>query len=169
MYDCRKALQEESKRDSNSVIFKLYVLVIGIYAGVQFFISFLMRIPACHLLTNRCDSWPLIRFVKWLRQVFVSSFAFDFVIVLLIPLFLFSYHVWLCWMLTLVLLYWQMKERYYVGRGMYERSLDFIKYALDIFFSLFCFFSFSTYNTCSILLPLPIHFSEKFRGIMCSN
>ncbi|CAL5210331.1 unnamed protein product [Lathyrus oleraceus] len=84
-----KALQEESKRDSNSVIFKLYVLVIGIYAGVQFFISFLMRIPACHLLTNRCDSWPLIRFVKWLRQ-----------------------------------------ERYYVGRGMYERSLDFIKYML---------------------------------------
>ncbi|XP_058774455.1 callose synthase 9-like [Vicia villosa] len=84
-----KALQEESKGDSNSVIFKLYVLVIGIYAGVQFFISFLMRIPACHLLTNRCDSWPLIRFVKWLRQ-----------------------------------------ERYYVGRGMYERSLDFIKYML---------------------------------------
>ncbi|CAI8601675.1 unnamed protein product [Vicia faba] len=84
-----KALQEESKRDSNSVIFKLYVLVIGIYAGVQFFISFLMRIPACHLLTNRCDSWPLIRFAKWLRQ-----------------------------------------ERYYVGRGMYERSLDFIKYML---------------------------------------
>ncbi|CAK8574407.1 unnamed protein product [Lathyrus sativus] len=84
-----QALQEESKRDSNSVIFKLYVLVIGIYAGVQFFISFLMRIPACHLLTNRCDSWPLIRFVKWLRQ-----------------------------------------ERYYVGRGMYERSLDFIKYLL---------------------------------------
>ncbi|WJX21768.1 Callose synthase 9 [Trifolium repens] len=84
-----KALQEESKRDSNSVIFRFYVIVVGIYAGVQFFISFLMRIPACHLLTNQCDRWPLIRFVKWLRQ-----------------------------------------ERHYVGRGMYERSLDFIKYML---------------------------------------
>lgn len=79
-----KALQ-----DPNSVIFRLYVIIVGIYAGVQFFISFLMRIPACHLLTNQCDRWPLIRFVKWLRQ-----------------------------------------ERHYVGRGMYERSSDFIKYML---------------------------------------
>lgn len=66
LYDCRKALQ-----DPNSVIFRLYVIIVGIYAGVQFFISFLMRIPACHLLTNQCDRWPLIRFVKWLRQVCV--------------------------------------------------------------------------------------------------
>ncbi|XP_020235310.1 callose synthase 9 [Cajanus cajan] len=86
-----KALQEESKRNANSVVFRLYVIVIGIYAGVQIFISFLMRIPACHRLTNQCDRWPLIRFVKWLRQ-----------------------------------------ERHYVGRGMYERSSDFIKYVLDL-------------------------------------
>ncbi|KAK7343239.1 hypothetical protein VNO77_11833 [Canavalia gladiata] len=84
-----KALQEESKTNANSVVFRLYVIVIGIYAGVQFFISFLMRIPACHHLTNQCDRWPLIRFVKWMRQ-----------------------------------------ERHYVGRGMYERSSDFIKYML---------------------------------------
>ncbi|WJX21764.1 Callose synthase 9 [Trifolium repens] len=63
-----KALQVESKRDSNSVIFILYVIVIGIYAGVQLFISFLELIPACHLLMNRCDHWPLIRFVKWLQR-----------------------------------------------------------------------------------------------------
>lgn len=75
MLDCRKALQEESKANGNSVIFKLYVIVIGIYAGVQVFISFLMRIPACHRLTNQCDRWPLIRFVKWLRQVCISSLA----------------------------------------------------------------------------------------------
>ncbi|RDX70037.1 Callose synthase 9, partial [Mucuna pruriens] len=84
-----KALQEESKRNANTVIFRLYVIVIGIYAGVQFLISFLMRIPACHRLTNQCDRLPLIRFVKWMRQ-----------------------------------------ERHYVGRGMYERSSDFIKYML---------------------------------------
>ncbi|XP_027367139.1 callose synthase 9 isoform X2 [Abrus precatorius] len=84
-----KALQEESKRNANSVVYRLYVIVIGIYAGVQLFISSLMRIPACHQLTNQCDRWPLIRFVKWMRQ-----------------------------------------ERHYVGRGMYERSSDFIKYML---------------------------------------
>ncbi|CAJ2645030.1 unnamed protein product [Trifolium pratense] len=48
-----------------------------------------IRFLHCHLLTNQCDRWPLIRFVKWPRQ-----------------------------------------ERHYVGRGMYERSFDFIKYML---------------------------------------
>ncbi|XP_062171494.1 callose synthase 9 [Alnus glutinosa] len=84
-----KALQEESKPNADSVIFRLYLIVVGIYAGVQFFISFFMRIPACHHLTNQCDRWSLVRFVKWMRQ-----------------------------------------ERYYVGRGMYESTTDFIKYML---------------------------------------
>ncbi|OVA03159.1 Glycosyl transferase [Macleaya cordata] len=84
-----KALQEQSKPNSSSVIFKIYVFVLGIYAGVQLFISLLMRIPACHSLTNQCDRWPVIRFFKWMHQ-----------------------------------------ERYYVGRGMYERTSDFIKYTL---------------------------------------
>jgi callose synthase len=70
----RKALQEESKQNSNSVFFRLYMIVVGIYAGVQFFISFLMRIPACHHMTNQCDHWPFIRFVKWMRQVFLLPF-----------------------------------------------------------------------------------------------
>ncbi|KAL4289406.1 hypothetical protein AHAS_Ahas19G0383000 [Arachis hypogaea] len=84
-----KALMEENKRNGNSAFYKLYVFVIGIYAGVQFFIGFLMRIPAMHQLTNQCDRWSVIRFVKWMRQ-----------------------------------------ERHYVGRGMYERTTDFIKYLL---------------------------------------
>ncbi|TQE02011.1 hypothetical protein C1H46_012330 [Malus baccata] len=84
-----KALQEESKQNGNSIIYRLYVIVIGTYAGIQFFISFFMRIPACHNLTNQCDRFPLISFFKWMRQ-----------------------------------------ERHYVGRGMYERSTDFIKYML---------------------------------------
>ncbi|XVF69743.1 hypothetical protein PTKIN_Ptkin11bG0106300 [Pterospermum kingtungense] len=63
-----KALEEESKQNSNSVVFRLYLIVIGIYAGIQFFISFLMRIPACHHLINQCDRWSLIRFIKWMRQ-----------------------------------------------------------------------------------------------------
>ncbi|XVF04585.1 hypothetical protein REPUB_Repub05bG0096700 [Reevesia pubescens] len=63
-----RALQEESKPNANSVVFRLYLIVIGIYAGIQFFISFFMRIPACHNLTDQCDRWSLIRFIKWMRQ-----------------------------------------------------------------------------------------------------
>nr|AAD25952.1 putative callose synthase catalytic subunit [Gossypium hirsutum] len=84
-----RALQEESKPNSNSVVFRLYLIVIGIYGGIHFFISFLMRIPACHRLTELCDQFSLIRFIKWMRQ-----------------------------------------EQYYVGRGMYERTTDFIKYMI---------------------------------------
>ncbi|KAG2272664.1 hypothetical protein Bca52824_067219 [Brassica carinata] len=84
-----KALQEDSNPNSNSVMFKLYVIVIAIYGGIQFFFSILMRIPTCHNIANKCDRWPVIRFFKWMRQ-----------------------------------------ERHYVGRGMYERTSDFIKYLL---------------------------------------
>lgn len=82
-----KALQEQNQADS--FVYRLYVIVIVIYAGFQFFLSMLMRIPACRHLTNQCDRWPLIRFLKWMRQ-----------------------------------------ERYYVGRGMYERTSDFFKYMI---------------------------------------
>ncbi|GLT76571.1 hypothetical protein SLA2020_482240 [Shorea laevis] len=74
---------------NSSTIFRLYVIVIGIYGGLQFFVSFLMRIPTCHRLTNQCDRWSLMHFINWMRQ-----------------------------------------ERYYVGRGMYERTTDFMKYML---------------------------------------
>lgn len=84
-----KGMQESGKPNGSLIVFRLYVIVIAIYAGVQFFLSFLMRIPACHRLVDQCDRWPLIRFIKWMRQ-----------------------------------------ERHYVGRGMYERSTDFIKYML---------------------------------------
>ncbi|XP_052184832.1 callose synthase 9 isoform X2 [Diospyros lotus] len=90
-----KALQEQSKSNTDSIIFRIYVIVIGIYAGVQIFIGFLMRIPAFHRLTNQCDNWPLIHFIKWMHQ-----------------------------------------EHYYVGRGMYERTSDYIKYMIFWFFVL---------------------------------
>ncbi|KAJ8436777.1 hypothetical protein Cgig2_032005 [Carnegiea gigantea] len=51
-----------------AAIYKIYIILIGIYAGVQFFISFLMRIPACHRLTDQCDRWSVIRLIKWMRQ-----------------------------------------------------------------------------------------------------
>uniref|UniRef100_A0AAU6MUB7 1,3-beta-glucan synthase n=1 Tax=Paeonia lactiflora TaxID=35924 RepID=A0AAU6MUB7_PAELC len=97
-----KALQEQSKPNSSSVIFRVYIIVLGIYAAFHGFVSFLMRIPACHRLTNQCDHWSLVRFVKWMNQ-----------------------------------------ERYYVGRGMYERTADFIKYMFFWLVVLGCKFSFA--------------------------
>ncbi|KAH0784831.1 hypothetical protein KY290_004429 [Solanum tuberosum] len=84
-----KALVDSSNQNSNSTLFRIYVVVLAIYAGVQFFVSFLLRIPACHSLTSRCDNWSVVRFIKWMHQ-----------------------------------------EHYYVGRGMYEKTTDFIKYVV---------------------------------------
>ncbi|KAA8549606.1 hypothetical protein F0562_001376 [Nyssa sinensis] len=97
-----KALQQQTEPNASSIVFKIYVIVLGIYAGFHIFIGLLMRIPAFHQLTNQCDRWPLIRFLKWMHQ-----------------------------------------EHYYVGRGMYERTSDFIKYALFWLFVLGAKFSFT--------------------------
>ena len=118
----RKALQEESKPNADSVIFRLYCIVIGIYAGIQFFISFLLRIPAFHLLTNQCDRWPLIRFVKWMRQVL---FLFSCNLFILFDSWICGFH--LLSLYSFVYCFCSSKERYYVGRGMFERTTDFIK------------------------------------------
>ncbi|KAL4186370.1 hypothetical protein AMTRI_Chr09g13760 [Amborella trichopoda] len=82
-----KGLQEPSRTNGTSAIFKIYIFVLGIYAAAQLLVSFLMRIPACRKVTDQCDHWPVIRFFKWMHQ-----------------------------------------ERYYVGRGMYEGTFDFLKY-----------------------------------------
>ncbi|KAE9618585.1 putative 1,3-beta-glucan synthase [Lupinus albus] len=62
-----KAFQEKI-RSANSILFRVYVMVIGVYAGIKFFINFFMWIPACHSLSNQCDHWTLIHFLKWLHQ-----------------------------------------------------------------------------------------------------
>ncbi|GFP79993.1 callose synthase 9 [Phtheirospermum japonicum] len=64
-----RALQEESRPNSTSVIYKLYVIVLSIYAGAKFLLSFLLHIPACHRMSNQCDSWQLVRFMKWMHQI----------------------------------------------------------------------------------------------------
>ncbi|KAJ0244355.1 hypothetical protein HA466_0190010 [Hirschfeldia incana] len=61
-----RAHQEDSKPNSDSVMFKLYVTVIAIYGGAQFCFSILMRIPTCHNIANKCDGWTVIRFFKWM-------------------------------------------------------------------------------------------------------
>ncbi|XP_057776741.1 callose synthase 9 [Salvia miltiorrhiza] len=97
-----KALEDKSDNNNTSVVYKLYVIVLSIYAGAKFCLSFLLHIPACHRLSDRCDSWPLVRWMKWMHE-----------------------------------------EHYYVGRGMYERASDFMKYMIFWLVVLGCKFSFA--------------------------
>ncbi|KAK6144004.1 hypothetical protein DH2020_020824 [Rehmannia glutinosa] len=97
-----RALEEKTNSTADSVIYKIYVIILAIFAGAKFFLSFLLRIPAFHRLSNQCDSWPLVRFMKWMHQ-----------------------------------------EHYYVGRGMYERASDFMKYMVFWLVVLGCKFSFA--------------------------
>ncbi|KAF3784820.1 Callose synthase 9 [Nymphaea thermarum] len=55
-------------QNPKSVFYKTYIFVLIAYASVQLAFSLLMRIPACHRLTNRCDQWPVMRFIKWMHQ-----------------------------------------------------------------------------------------------------
>lgn len=116
----RKALEDNSSQNSNSTVFRIYIVVLAIYAGVKFFVSFLLRIPACHSLTSRCDNWSVVRFIKWMHQV--SHFLSDF------------FEGWslfcalgLRCSINNFLSFSCLKEHYYVGRGMYEKTIDFIK------------------------------------------
>lgn len=104
-------MQEDSKPNARSIIFRLYVIVIGIYAGFQFFLSCLMRIPACHRLTNQCDRWPLMRFIHWMREVSILlcsyklhtciSLSSFFPLVVAVHCFDFlNFYIWWCLMLV---------------------------------------------------------------------
>ncbi|RAL52099.1 hypothetical protein DM860_014926 [Cuscuta australis] len=63
-----KGLVEKTKPNGDLIFFKIYVIALSIYGGVHLFLSFLLQIPTCHRLTNQCDQWLLIRFVKWMHQ-----------------------------------------------------------------------------------------------------
>ncbi|XP_071742690.1 callose synthase 9 [Rutidosis leptorrhynchoides] len=84
-----KGLQDTTNTISGSIIFKIYIIFLGIYAGIHFFWSTLAKIPSCNLLVNRCDNSSVVKIIKWIHQ-----------------------------------------EHYYVGRGMYEATTDYIMYVL---------------------------------------
>ncbi|KAH6814902.1 glucan synthase-like 10 [Perilla frutescens var. frutescens] len=111
-----KALEDKSNNNNSSAVYKIYVIILSIYAGAKFCLSFLLHIPACHRLSDRCDSWPLVRLMKWMHQ-----------------------------------------EHYYVGRGMYERASDFMKYMIFWLVVLGCKFSFAYF-----LLIRPLADPTKF-------
>ncbi|KAI3499518.1 hypothetical protein L1887_35319 [Cichorium endivia] len=96
-----KLLQERNDNNSNSMYFRIYLLVVGVYAGVRFVFAMLLKIPGCHSLSQMSDQ-PFFQFFKWIYE-----------------------------------------ERYFVGRGLYERPMDYIRYVLYWLLIFACKFTFA--------------------------
>ncbi|KAL0799437.1 hypothetical protein Bca101_054612 [Brassica carinata] len=67
--ESQKVLQEDINPIYNSVMFRVYGLVLAVYGGIHFFFGTLMHIPTCHIIANKCDRWAVIRFFKWMREI----------------------------------------------------------------------------------------------------
>uniref|UniRef100_A0ACD5TTT0 Uncharacterized protein n=1 Tax=Avena sativa TaxID=4498 RepID=A0ACD5TTT0_AVESA len=117
-----KALQDGAQ----SAFFKIYVVVISAYAGVQIIIGLLMSFPCCRGVTNACYSWSFVRLIQWMHQ-----------------------------------------EHNYVGRGMHERPLDYIKYVAFWLVILAAKFSFTYFLQESLIQPLvePTRLITSFKGL----
>lgn len=86
LYVYLKLLEERNKNNSNSFYFRIYVLVLGVYAGVRVLFALLLKFPSCHRLSEMSDH-PFFQFFKWIYE-----------------------------------------ERYFVGRGLVEKTTDYMSY-----------------------------------------
>ncbi|KAK6250205.1 hypothetical protein QUC31_007692 [Theobroma cacao] len=96
-----KVLEERNDRNSNSFYFRIYILVLGVYAALRVVLGLLLKFPACHALSEMSDQ-SFFQFFKWIYQ-----------------------------------------ERYYVGRGLYERMSDYFRYVLFWLVIFLCKFTFA--------------------------
>ncbi|KAK9278786.1 hypothetical protein L1049_028364 [Liquidambar formosana] len=99
-----KVLQERNDRSSNSFYFRIYILVLGVYAGVRLVFALLLKFPACHKLSEMSDQ-SFFQFFKWIYQ-----------------------------------------ERYFVGRGLFEKTSDFCRFVV-----MPVEMDFYLYNACGFL------------------
>ncbi|KAK4568877.1 hypothetical protein RGQ29_004339 [Quercus rubra] len=62
-----KVLQERNDRNSNDFYFRIYILVVGVYAALRLFLGLIVKVPACHALSAMSDQ-PFFQFFKWIYQ-----------------------------------------------------------------------------------------------------
>ncbi|KAF3620082.1 Callose synthase 10 [Capsicum annuum] len=66
IYVYLKLLEE---RDTNKdFYFRLYILVLGVYAGIRIVFALLTKLPACHTLSEMSDQ-SFFQFFKWIYQI----------------------------------------------------------------------------------------------------
>ncbi|KAJ6875719.1 callose synthase 10 isoform X2 [Populus alba x Populus x berolinensis] len=118
-----KVLEEKNQRNSDSFHFRIYILVLGVYAALRLFLALMLKFPACHALSDMSDQ-SFFQFFKWIYQ-----------------------------------------ERYYVGRGLFEKMSDYCRYVLYWLVIFACKFTFAYFlqirplvkptNTIRALPSLP--------------
>ncbi|KAE9608552.1 hypothetical protein Lal_00020821 [Lupinus albus] len=116
-----KVLQERNSHNpDNSFYFRIYILVLGVYAAIRLFFAFLLKFPACHALSDMSDQ-SFFQFFKWIYQ-----------------------------------------ERYFVGRGLYEKMSDYCSYVAYWLVILACKFTFAYFlqikplvKPTNIIVDLP--------------
>lgn len=64
----RKLMEEKNDNSSNSMYYRIYLLVVGIYAAIRVVFALLLKFPACHSLSERSDH-PFFQFFKWIYEV----------------------------------------------------------------------------------------------------
>lgn len=100
IYVYLKLLQERNT-NKDPFYFRLYILVLGVYAGIRIVFALLTKLPACHKLSEMSDQ-SFFQFFKWIYQ-----------------------------------------ERYFVGRGLVEKTTDYLRYSLYWLVIFACKFTFA--------------------------
>uniref|UniRef100_A0A5B7BUS1 1,3-beta-glucan synthase n=1 Tax=Davidia involucrata TaxID=16924 RepID=A0A5B7BUS1_DAVIN len=115
-----KILEERNKQSSESFYFRIYIIVLGVYAGIRLVFAMLLKFPACHALSEMSDQ-SFFQFFKWIYQ-----------------------------------------ERYFVGRGLYEKTTDYLRYVLYWLVIFLCKFTFAYFlqikplvEPTNIIVDLP--------------
>ncbi|XP_009791092.1 callose synthase 10 isoform X2 [Nicotiana tabacum] len=113
-------LLEERNTNKDPFYFRLYILVLGVYAGIRIVFALLTKLPACHTLSEMSDQ-SFFQFFKWIYQ-----------------------------------------ERYFVGRGLVEKTTDYLRYLLYWLVIFACKFTFAYFlqikplvGPTQIILDLP--------------
>ncbi|XP_031502410.1 callose synthase 10 isoform X1 [Nymphaea colorata] len=63
-----KIMQDRSREPLNSIYFRIYILILGVYAALRLFLAVLLKFPACHTLSDKCDRWSVFQFFQWMYE-----------------------------------------------------------------------------------------------------
>jgi callose synthase len=62
-------MDEANSRNSDSMYYRIYLLVLGVYAAIRLAFGLLVKIPACHKLSEISDRYSFFQFFKWIYEV----------------------------------------------------------------------------------------------------